>query len=148
MAAISGWSVTDAGASAINCSAAFDRAFQRRHQLFARPAPRRPEIDDNRGGVRGLDDIGHKGRVAAVFDDVGHCIGHGALSVFILPPIWAAWPADTRLAVSRLFEVEIRTDAEAVFDIPEIDGFAVFGRGFERPAFRHAAPRPAAIALA
>ncbi len=35
--------------------------FQRRAELLARAAPRRPEIDDHRRGERGVDDILHEG---------------------------------------------------------------------------------------
>ena len=44
------------------------RLLQRRGQRLARPAPRRPEIDDHRHLVRGLDHVGHEGRLGGVLD--------------------------------------------------------------------------------
>ena len=47
------------------------RLFEDRAQLLARPAPRRPEIDDDGGIARGVDDVGHEGRGRAVLDEIG-----------------------------------------------------------------------------
>ena len=47
-----------------------DRLLQRRPQRLARPAPGRPEIDDDGDLVRGLDHVGHERRLGAVLDHV------------------------------------------------------------------------------
>ena len=45
-----------------------DRLLQRRRQRLARPAPGRPEVDDHRHLARGLDHVGHEGRLGPVLD--------------------------------------------------------------------------------
>ena len=52
---------------------ALDDLLEHRRQLLARPAPRRPEVDDDRHVARGLDDVLGKARRRRVLDDVGAC---------------------------------------------------------------------------
>ncbi len=54
------------------------RFFQQRTELLAGAAPRRPEIDDDCGVVRGIDDIGHEGGGRAVLDEIGAARSRGA----------------------------------------------------------------------
>src|SRR6185437_2268252 len=51
------------------------RLFERRPQLLARPAPGCPEIDDDSGVMRGIDDVGHEALGRAVLDEIGAAIG-------------------------------------------------------------------------
>ena len=54
-----------------------DRLLEHRPELLAGTAPRRPEIDDDRSLVRGVDDVGHEGRGRAVLDELGAAGGVG-----------------------------------------------------------------------
>ena len=47
-----------------------DVLLDRRAELAARAAPGRPEVDDDRGVLRRLDDVGHEAGVGAVLDQV------------------------------------------------------------------------------
>ena len=55
-----------------------DRLFQRRRQLFARPAPRRPEIHQNRLVARFLDHVLRELGGGRIADEIRH-IGGGRL---------------------------------------------------------------------
>ena len=63
-----------------------DGLFQRRGQLAARAAPGGPEIDDDRLGLGGLDDVGGKAGVAAFLDQVG--LGRGGTGLSEHGVLW------------------------------------------------------------
>jgi len=52
-----------------------DRLLQRRGELLARPAPRRPEVDDHGRLARGGDDVLLEAGGVAVLDEVGPAFG-------------------------------------------------------------------------
>src|SRR6266851_4453417 len=54
------------------------RLLEQRPQLLARAAPRRPEIDDHRAVMRGVDDIGHEGGGRRVLDELRAARAGGA----------------------------------------------------------------------
>ena len=58
------------------------RRFQRRAELLAGAAPRRPEIDDDRHLFRGLDHVLHEGRLGDVLDQIARTRGRARLSHF------------------------------------------------------------------
>ncbi len=57
-----------------------DRLLQRRAELLAGSAPRRPEVDDHRRGARRLDDVGHEAGVGRILDQVGGAGGGGGFA--------------------------------------------------------------------